>query len=90
MKLINTFKRAFCEPYMSMFAPKIEIYGKRELVMTGCTRIAEFAPENVILSCPDMSVSISGGRLELVLLAKNTVAVKGKISAVELLSEKKS
>ncbi len=90
MKLMNMLKRAFYEPSMSISAPKIEIYGKKELVMTGCTHIAEFAPESVILSSSDMSVNIQGEHLELLLLAKSTVAVRGKIASIELSGGKKA
>ncbi len=88
MKLMKTIKRAFSEPTEIISAPKIEIYGKRELVMTGCTHIAEFAPDKIVLSCPAMSVSVEGSDLELLLLAKKTVAVRGKIAFVELPNEK--
>ncbi len=88
MKLINKIKRAFSEPTEIISAPKIELYGKRELVMTGCTHIAEFAPDKIVLTCPAMSVSVEGGNLELLLLAKKTVAVRGKISRIELPNEK--
>lgn len=84
MKLKNALAKIFGEPSMAVSIPKIELYGKRELVMTGCTHIAEFAPDKVILSSPDMSVSIEGDRLELLLLAKKTVAVRGRIDSVSL------
>lgn len=90
MKILDTMKRAFREPSQIISAPKIEIYGKRELVMTGCTHIAEFATDKIVLSCHAMSVSVEGEYLELLLLAKETVAVRGRINKIELLSEKNS
>ncbi len=88
MKLLNKIKRVFSEPAYVISAPKIEIYGKRELVMTGCTHIDEFAPDKIILSCHYMSVTVEGAALELLLLAKNTVAVRGNIDSIELPAKK--
>lgn len=88
MKLFSAIKRVFSESISEVCAPKTEIYGKKELVMTGCTRIDEFAPDTVVLSCPDVRLAVTGDGLQLVLLAKRTVAVKGNIDKVELISAK--
>lgn len=84
MKLINALKRVFAEPVNELNIPKIELYGKRELVMTGCTNIDELGENAVVLSSPDMSLELFGEHLQLLLLAKRTVAIRGKIDKIEL------
>lgn len=84
MNIIKTFAKAFKPIDLSTSSSKIELYANRELVMTGCTHIAEFSSEQIQLNAQKGFVKISGSNLELLLLAKRTVAVRGKIRLVEL------
>ena len=65
--------------------PHIEIDGRREVIVSGCTKISEYGADAVMLRCYSTGVRISGNALELVLLSGRVVAVRGSISGIEFL-----
>lgn len=66
---------------------KTEIYGNRELVLTGFVKIEECDKCKAVLTALKEKVEISGDGLELILLAEHIIAVKGKIRSVEFLQK---
>ncbi len=73
-----SYTRENCEKH-----PHMEIDGRREIIISGCTKIAEYSTEAVILRCFSTGVKVFGNELELVLLSGRVVAIRGKLSGME-------
>ena len=67
---------------------RIEINGKRELVVSGCKNINAYDARYAEFATKSMDIKIKGDGLELMLLAGDTIAVRGKIDNVELVNKK--
>lgn len=65
--------------------PHIEMDGRREIIICGCTKISEYGAETVILRCGSTGIRVSGKALSLVLLSGHVVAIRGSISGLEFL-----
>ncbi|MBQ8895560.1 MAG: YabP/YqfC family sporulation protein [Clostridia bacterium] len=63
----------------------IELRGRDELLLQGCSRICEYLPERICLSYGEGVVAVNGSGLTLRHLSEEAVAIDGRIDGVEFL-----
>ncbi len=66
---------------------RIELNGRREVVLEGCEAVLEYTSERAVMRMCDGVVSICGSGLEMANYGDGTVTLSGKMSDFTMLDE---
>lgn len=70
-------------PIISVNEPFIEIYGNRELVISGKTEISELEETVLKIKCDEHRISILGENIKISNCDYNGLSLKGNFSKIE-------
>lgn len=66
----------------------LQIEGRREILIRGCKSIISYDGDTAEFRCNGINVRVTGKDLELTLLNKGTIAIKGHLCSVEFTGRK--
>lgn len=66
---------------------RIELNGRREVVLEGCEAVLEYSTEKAVMRMCDGVISVCGSELEMANYGEGTVTLSGNVSDLAMFTE---